>query len=45
MVSGVVLNDDIRWLIFYSSYDFGYLFKLLINVLLFDKEVDFFIFL
>lgn len=45
MVSGVVLNDDIRWLTFHSSYDFGYLLKLLTNAPLPDKEADFFVLL
>eukprot|EP01031_Cornospumella_fuschlensis_P041552 gene41552-50709_t len=29
MMSGLVLNDDIKWLSFHSKYDFGYLLKTL----------------
>ena len=29
MTSGLVLNDDIKWISFHSGYDFGYLLKLL----------------
>eukprot|EP00164_Ancoracysta_twista_P003893 GFYU01005219.1.p1 GENE.GFYU01005219.1~~GFYU01005219.1.p1 ORF type:complete len:285 (-),score=57.89 GFYU01005219.1:1000-1854(-) len=27
--SGIVLNDDVKWISFHSGYDFGYLLKLL----------------
>src|SRR6185437_5885302 len=29
MTSGIVLDDNIKWISFHSSYDFGYLLKLL----------------
>jgi CCR4-NOT transcription complex subunit 7/8 len=28
-ISGLVLNDEIRWISFHSKYDFGYLLKTL----------------
>jgi hypothetical protein len=28
-MSGLVLSDDVRWISFHSSYDFGYLVKTL----------------
>ena len=30
-MSGLVLNDDVKWLSFHSGYDFGYLVKALIG--------------
>jgi len=42
MTSGVVLNDDVRWMSFHSGYDFGYLLKVLTCTPLPKEETDFF---
>ncbi len=39
--SGVVLMDNVTWLSFHSSYDFGYLIKLLTNKDLPNSETEF----
>ena len=41
MVSGLVLNPDIRWVSFHGCYDFGYLLKLLLSQSLPDTEREF----
>lgn len=40
--SGLVLEEKVYWIAFHSSYDFGYLLRLLTPVNLPDSEVDFF---
>eukprot|EP00898_Chlorokybus_atmophyticus_P008990 jgi/Chlat1/9092/Chrsp97S08412 len=42
MSSGIVLNEDARWITFHSGYDFGYLLKLLTCRQLPADESDFF---
>lgn len=42
MSSGIVLNDDVRWISFHSGYDFGYLVKLVTNQVLPTSESEFF---
>lgn len=40
--SGIVLNDEINWLSFHGSYDFGYLLRILSNQPLPQTEEPFF---
>lgn len=42
LTSGLVLVDEVKWLSFHSGYDFGYLLKLLTNVILPKAEGEFF---
>jgi CCR4-NOT transcription complex subunit 7/8 len=41
MMSGLVLNDEVKWISFHSSYDFGYLLKTLTCTDLPTDEVSF----
>eukprot|EP00669_Euglena_mutabilis_P009855 TRINITY_DN466_c0_g1_i1.p1 TRINITY_DN466_c0_g1~~TRINITY_DN466_c0_g1_i1.p1 ORF type:complete len:328 (-),score=34.02 TRINITY_DN466_c0_g1_i1:1184-2167(-) len=42
ITSGLVLNEENRWVAFHSGYDFGYLLKVLTNTELPEQETDFF---
>lgn len=41
ITSGLVLDDEVKWISFHSGYDFGYLMKIMINKQLPDEETKF----
>ena len=42
ITSGIVLNDEIKWITFHSGYDFAYLLKLITNINMPSTESEFF---
>lgn len=42
MTSGIVLNEDVKWISFHSGYDYGYLLKVLTCQALPKEEAEFF---
>lgn len=39
--SGIILNEDIKWICFHGSYDFAYFLKMMINAELSDIDNEF----
>lgn len=39
--SGLVLNENVKWISFHSGYDFGYLMRIMLNEMLPDNESEF----
>jgi CCR4-NOT transcription complex subunit 7/8 len=42
LTSGIVLNEEVKWISFHSGFDFGYLLKILTAAPLPSREDDFF---
>ena len=42
MGSGLVCNDELTWIVFHGSFDFGYLYKVVTCQLLPEHGEDFF---
>lgn len=41
IASGIILNEDIKWICFHGSYDFAYFLKMMMNSELSDVDNDF----
>lgn len=41
LTSGLVLNDELTWICFQGNYDFGYMYRVLVNTPLPDSEEGF----
>ena len=39
--SGIILNEDIKWICFHGSYDFAYFLKMMMNIELSDVDTEF----